>query len=34
LGFIFARAESPEQVETALRQAHDCLNFIIDPCDD
>ncbi len=34
LGFIFAHAESPEQVETALRQAHNCLNFVIDPCDD
>lgn len=34
LGFIFARAESPEQVETALRQAHEYLHFVIDPCDD
>ena len=27
LGFIFARAESPEQVERALRQAYACLQF-------
>ena len=29
LGFIFARAESPEEVEHALRQAHGCLRFEI-----
>lgn len=29
LGFIFARAESPERVETALRQAHRLLDFVI-----
>jgi len=29
LGFIFARAESPERVEHALRQAHACLQFEI-----
>ncbi len=29
LGFIFARAESPERVERALRQAHACLQFEI-----
>jgi biotin carboxylase len=31
LGFIFARAESPERVETALREAHGRLQFVIDP---
>jgi biotin carboxylase len=29
LGFIFARDETPEQVEAILRQAHEKLNFII-----
>jgi biotin carboxylase len=29
LGFIFARAEQPEQVEAALRQAHGKLRFTI-----
>ena len=29
LGFIFARAERPEQVEAALRAAHGRLNFLI-----
>ena len=29
LGFLFARAESPEGVETALRRAHGCLSFRI-----
>lgn len=29
LGFIFARASHPESVETALRQAHQCLRFEI-----
>lgn len=29
LGFIFARAETPEQVEVALREAHAKLNFEI-----
>ena len=29
LGFIFARAETPEAVETALREAHRRLEFII-----
>ena len=29
LGFIFARAETPEVVETALREAHRRLKFII-----
>jgi hypothetical protein len=27
-GFIFARAESPERVETALREAHRRLEFV------
>jgi hypothetical protein len=31
LGFIFARGDSPVAVETALRQAHSCLRFTIDP---
>ena len=29
LGFIFARADSPETVERALREAHSCLNIRI-----
>ena len=29
LGFIFARDETPERVEAALRQAHRRLTFII-----
>ena len=31
LGFIFASADTPEQVEYALRQAHTKLNIIVDP---
>ena len=31
LGFIFARAETPEAVETALREAHRQLEFVILP---
>ncbi len=31
LGFIFASADSPEQVESALREAHAQLNVIVDP---
>jgi biotin carboxylase len=31
LGFIFSRAATPEQVETALREAHRRLEFIIEP---
>ena len=31
LGFVFARAPSPEQAEAALRQAHACLNFVVAP---
>jgi hypothetical protein len=30
LGFIFARGESPESVERALREAHTRLTFVID----
>jgi biotin carboxylase len=30
LGFIFSRAESPDRVESALREAHARLDFIID----
>ena len=29
LGFLFARGETPEQVERALRSAHDCLEIVI-----
>ena len=32
LGFIFARAETPAAVETALREAHQQLAFVILPC--
>jgi hypothetical protein len=31
LGFIFARASEPRQVERALRDAYACLSFTIDP---
>jgi len=31
LGFIFAEAESPEETELALREAHDKLTFVINP---
>lgn len=31
LGFIFARAQTPERVEAALREAHACLQFDIRP---
>jgi biotin carboxylase len=31
LGFIFARAPTPEQVETALREAHSHLNIVTAP---
>jgi biotin carboxylase len=31
LGFIFARAESPEAVEVALRKSHSKLEFVIEP---
>ncbi len=31
LGFIFARAETPEEVEAALREAHGRLEFVITP---
>ena len=31
LGFIFSRAGSPEVAVEALRAAHQCLNFVIDP---
>ena len=30
-GFIFARGDDPGRVETALRQAHSRLQFVIDP---
>ena len=29
LGFVFARSETPEDVEVALRAAHECLRFTI-----
>jgi biotin carboxylase len=31
VGFVFARAASPEAVEGALREAHRCLEFDVDP---
>jgi biotin carboxylase len=31
LGFIFARGDTPDEVETALREAHSKLHFRIDP---
>ncbi|MCP4424776.1 MAG: ATP-grasp domain-containing protein, partial [Chloroflexi bacterium] len=31
LGFIFARGETPAEVEAALRTAHNCLHFEIAP---
>ena len=31
LGFIFARADSPEAVEAALRESHGQLEFVIEP---
>jgi biotin carboxylase len=31
LGFVFAHADTPEEVERALRDAHDCLNIVIAP---
>jgi hypothetical protein len=31
LGFIFARGETPAQVERALRAAHARLQFTVDP---
>ena len=31
LGFVFASAETPEQVEAALRQANAQLNIVVDP---
>ncbi len=31
LGFIFCRAKTPELVEQGLRQAHKCLELVIDP---
>ena len=30
LGFIFATGEQPDEVESALREAHHCLKFQID----
>jgi len=31
LGFMFAHADTPDEVESALREAHDCLNIVIAP---
>ena len=31
LGFLFARADTPEAAEAALREAHACLDFDIEP---
>lgn len=33
LGFLFARADSPEEVEAALREAHSRLDIVIGPPD-
>jgi hypothetical protein len=30
LGFLFARAETPGQVDAALRQAHGCLQVVVE----
>jgi biotin carboxylase len=31
LGFVFARAPTPEQAESALRDAHACINIVVGP---
>ena len=31
LGFLFARGDTPEEVEFVLRRGHQCLSFIIEP---
>jgi biotin carboxylase len=31
LGFIFSRTKTPDRVETALREAHNAIEFIIEP---
>ena len=31
LGFLFARGDTPEEVETSLRDGHQCLSFTIEP---
>lgn len=31
LGFLFARGDTPDEVEAALRAAHACLEVVIDP---
>jgi biotin carboxylase len=31
LGFVFARAPTPREAETALRRAHACLNIVVAP---
>jgi hypothetical protein len=31
LGFLFARGDTPEGVEAALREAHDQLTFVVEP---
>ena len=33
LGFLFARADTPEAAEAALREAHACLDFDIEPAE-
>ena len=30
LGFLFARGNTPQEVEASLRQAHNCLSFVIE----
>ena len=31
LGFLFARGDTPEEVEASLRSGHQCLSFVIEP---
>lgn len=31
LGFLFARGDTPEEVEASLRRGHQCLSFTIEP---
>ena len=33
LGFIFSRGKTPNEVEAALRAAHNVLDFVIEPGD-
>ena len=31
LGFLFARGDTPEEVEASLRRSHQCLSFTVEP---